>query len=134
MYEKAHCPLQKSIQWQLDGLCLNKGDASPSPSIPIPPQPPHPSRVTKVPVWAMVSHGCSIYRRGGVERNHYYMPSELEKSILFFLFYIIIIFFFFYKPEIKYAWERGTLPTHFYSQEHDLTAQAQRFTLGKAPE
>lgn len=35
---------------------------------------------------ALVSHGCSTDRRGGAGRNHYYVPSELEKSILFFDF------------------------------------------------
>lgn len=113
-YEKAHCPSQKSIQWQLGRFCWTKWAASPSPSILIPPS--HSSGVTKVPCVAMVSHACSIYRRGGVEGNHYYMPSELEKSILFFLFYIIIIFT---NLRLKSAWERGT---------HQLTFLAKNMT------
>lgn len=33
----------------------------------------------------------------------------------------------------KECWGKRNSPTYFYSQEHDPRAQAQRFTLGKAP-
>lgn len=122
--------LQRSLPWQPDRMCLNKGDARPSPSIPIPPS--HPSRVTKVPVWpswVMMFHWQT--GRGGAEITRT-CPVSWKSPSCFSILYNNLFFFFLQTWDKECLGKRNS-PTYFYSQEHALTAQGQRPTLGKGP-
>lgn len=117
--------LQRSLPWQLDRKCLNKGDARPSPS-----HPPIRAGLQKCLCGPRESW-CSTDRQGGAEITST-CPVSWKSPSCFSILYNNLFFF------LLQTWDKECLgkrnsPTYFYSQEHALTAQGQRPTSDKGP-
>lgn len=105
--QERHWALQRSIPWKPDRMCLNKGDARPSPAISILPSPS--SRVTKVPVWPWWVMDVPLTDGAGRREITITCPVSWKSPSCFSIFYNNHFFFFFFsKHEIKNVWERET--------------------------